>query len=122
MVDAGEVKLYANRQALLRLARKLDAMAAAVPEDCFEIHVSSEFYQANDRFDRTIEPRMNAFMLSMRQAELERLKLAGELDLDAALAPFELTIVHISDEAIEEERRRIQTSEVASSEALPAPL
>lgn len=108
ILGAHELKLYMTRAALEELSAKLLVISKAPPDECYEVHVGMHFSRFDERdnfiapsirFDDDLRPVIEA----IRRKDLADLRQDHP---DAVLSPFELTIMHVSPEAVAEEADR----------------
>lgn len=110
-LDADSVTVYMTRAAIERLAHKLMAMARSDPRECHEVHIGLDFSEF-DADDQRHAPHVSfgdglgPILDGIRQAGLQADIAAGEVEPDVSLAPFEVTLMHVSQEAVDEESQR----------------
>lgn len=103
-VDASGATVYMTRDAIGQLVEKLKVMSAADPKDCFEVHLGMHFalFDSNDVYTM---PRVShgdglARILSDILAE------GAPPEADASPSPFEVTLMHVPQAAVDEETAR----------------
>lgn len=110
-VSASGATAYMNRAALKKLVERLTVISDADPRECYEIHlcmffsyfnVSEELVWPNVRYSDGLADVFS----KITDESLRTLINDGELPADAEVSPFELTIMHVWDEAIQEEMDR----------------
>lgn len=107
-IDTNSATVYMTREAIGLLVEELTRIASADPKECFEVHLGSFF--STWEGDMLRSPRV-AFSdglreLLGREEALRRQMAAGEVEPDAQLTPFELTLMHVSEAAVVEETER----------------
>jgi hypothetical protein len=111
-VSASGVMVYLNRPALKTLGENIVKISNASPEDCSEIHIGSLFSYF-DPLGALVGPKvtfsddLSDTISKINSEALKVLVTNGEVPADAQMSPFEVTFMHISDKAIEEETARV---------------
>jgi hypothetical protein len=106
-VNASGVTVYMTRLAIKQLVADLNRVLEADPAEFFETHLGMLFSSfAADGTYRTphlsFEVDLGQITSDIRWAALKREIEAGELDADVTPAPFEITFMHVSREAVAE--------------------
>jgi hypothetical protein len=98
--------VYLNRDALKLLIDELQRISDAEPKECYEIHVSRYFSYFDERELFVVPPVKYAAGLEEIFEAIFDKDVESERDLRTpaervARTPFEVTIMHVSDEALE---------------------
>ena len=94
-VDGRGLTLYSNKSALLSLAQRLQRIAEANPDDCFECHVRMEL---GDEFN--LGRSGDVSVIVDKEISEFFLRLPPEAPPDAHALGFELTFMHVSEHAL----------------------
>ncbi|WP_181335703.1 hypothetical protein [Hyphomicrobium methylovorum] len=92
-IEDGEVKCYANRPALLYLAKEIRRIADAKSDDYYEVHLKSELFSLAKSGSGAIP---NVWVVDKR-------KPAQSTHL--ALTDFEVTIMHVGESELDKLRK-----------------
>jgi hypothetical protein len=110
-LSASGLTVYMTRDAIRFLAGKLLEISDAEPSECYEVHLRKHFSTWNSD-DQLVVPNLSFsdgladVLTRIGREQLEAEIARGEIVSDAQLAPFELTIMHVSAEAVLEEAAR----------------
>lgn len=95
-VDAAGATAYMTRDAILKLIDKLALVAAADPSECFEVHLGMEFSLYDDN-DNLVLPTV-VYGDGLKPAKFDAPADAP----DASPLPFEVTLMHVGQDTVEE--------------------
>jgi hypothetical protein len=110
-VNASEAKIYMNRAALKKLAEQLVVISQSDPKECHELHFGM-FFSAHSEGDDLLLPEVRYsdgladIFSKINIARHQELLASGEIPEESEISQFEITIMHVSNEAIEEEMLR----------------
>ncbi|MEP6565321.1 MAG: hypothetical protein ABJB10_09285 [Mesorhizobium sp.] len=107
LLDASSVTVYMTRTALEDLAAELIRISKADPKECYEVHVGMHFSRF-DSNDNHMQPAvkfgdgLGKIISKMGNDRLNESIASGAIDADYSLSPFEVTIMHVSPEMVQE--------------------
>jgi hypothetical protein len=100
-VDASGATVYMTREAIETLVDKLKVIASADPRECFEVHLGMEF-SGLDSKDNLVLPTVT---YGDGLASVFASILSRDMPEDASLWPFEVTVMHVEQEGVDEASR-----------------
>jgi hypothetical protein len=110
-VSTAGATLYMNRSAIKKLICELERISDADPKECYEVHFGMFFSYFNTD-EELIEPSVkfsdglsDVFKTIVSESLNAKIK-ERLIDADATPPQFEVTIMHVSDKAVEEEAKR----------------
>lgn len=107
--------VYMTKAAIAELVTELHRVAAAEPEECYEVHLGM-FFSRFDKDDLLHEPPvlfsdgLGPVVQAMREAELRKDIVSGEVEEDATITPFEITLMHVPAKIIQQMTESVQKS------------
>jgi hypothetical protein len=97
--------IYMNKPALHKLIAELQMISEADPKECFEVHVGSLFSYFLD--DDTLETPPVIYHDGLQELLNEKANsalaeeiVAGSVPENTSVSPFEVTIMHVSDNTL----------------------
>jgi hypothetical protein len=107
-VNASGATIYMTRRAMKLLVADLNRVLEADPAECFETHIGMLFssFDADENYRTphlSFDDGLGQITSDIRWAQLRHEIEAGEMDADVTPAPFEITFMHVSRDAVAEE-------------------
>lgn len=107
-ISADRVMIYATTDSVNRIISALQCAADSTPEACHEINIIGMFTETADDGSQTLpsirlHDGLEEIMNSMREKQLEIDIKSGLVPVDASVAPFEISIMHVTRAAVREE-------------------
>lgn len=110
-IDADRLIIYATRRSIKQIISALDKLAKSDEKDADEINIIGMFTEVYDVGTLLAPPiimgdGLGEIFEKIRKADLESDIRAGILPANACLVPFEISIMHVSEQAVKEEAAR----------------
>ncbi len=104
-VSAFGATVYMNKPALQKLIVELQRVSEADPKDCHEVHIGRLFsyFLDNDSLETppvVYHDGLQEILAGKTERALTEEVTSGWLPGDSSVSPFEVTIMHVSDDSL----------------------
>jgi hypothetical protein len=104
-VSAFGATVYMNKAALQKLIVELQRISDADPEECYEVHIGRLFsyFLDNDSLETppvVYHDGLQEILAGKAESAMAKEVAASWLPGDASVTPFEVSIMHVSDDSL----------------------